>query len=199
MNFCNKCHKKPLPSNCPSCVQEDHCCCKSQEPYHHFERKEHCCKTDAKCTPSCGKSCSCDKCSPLTSQLDMKEVFYKIKGKNCFSNLNNLGIEKGANLEYIIEKFGRFITSFNYFDVEDNIYESADFVSFMQDLQKDLQSLRLDIQCFCEKFEGIQLSLNTINERLDKLERPHTIDTRGLGFTNNDTIFKILQKLSDHV
>lgn len=152
--------------------------------------------TPVNCT-SCIEEDYCT-CNVLSDQIDMREIFYKIKGYSCHSNLDSLGIERGASLDSIIEKFGRFITSFNYFDVKGNIYESKDFVSFMSDLQKDLQSLRLDIHCFCEKFENIQLSLNTINERLDNLENPHIIDTQGSGFTQNDTIFKVLQKISDN-
>ena len=190
MNYCNSCKKTVPKCNCPK-----ETCCDSPQ-VHYYENKTHCCK-ETKC--GCEDDCSCNKCNPLKYQLDFKEVFYKIKGNGCASsNMDNLGIEKGADLEYVIEKFGRFITSFNYFDIRDNIYEAKDFTAFIDALQEDISELRLEITNLCEKYENIQLSLNAINQRLDKLEKPKIIDTRGLGFTINDTIFKVLQKISDN-
>ena len=176
-----KCKKKAC--NCPSepdCTPD--CSCGGPIVAFSHERKT-----------ECKKSCSCNT---MGSQLDTREVFYK--GKQGCSNLEHLGIEKGADLESVIESFGRFISSFSYFDVRDNIYDAKDFTEFMSYLQDDMNLLRLEITNLCEKYENIQLSLNTINERLAKLEKPHIIDTRGLGFTVNDTIFKVLQKISDN-
>jgi hypothetical protein len=109
-----------------------------------------------------------------------------------------LGIPKGADLEHILERMGRYIATFNYFDVKDNIYNSKDFNEFMLDLQEDLQKFRLEILNFTEKLELQQLTLTNIQERLTKLENPKILDSRGLGFTVNDNIFKVIQTLASN-
>lgn len=182
---CTKCKQK-TSCNCPSepNCQEDHSC-KTNKDYRVYSKSRNTC--------GCKETCTCNS---LTQQLDFKEIYYK--GKQGCSNLESLGIEKGADLETIVELYGRLLISFNYFDFRDNIYEASDFTGFMDSLQEDINLLKLEITNLCEKYENIQLSLNTINTRLNKLEKPMIQDTRGLGFTVNDTIFKVLQKISSN-
>ena len=167
----------------------------------------------------CGKSCGCQKPGPrdvietkvckkdtchteeecCEGQIDTRDVFYRLKADcNSFSNLDLLGIPKGADLEHILERMGKYIATFNYFDVKDNIYDSKDFNEFMLDLQEDIQKFRLEILNFTEKLELQQLSIDNIKERLTKLEKPSILDSRGLGFTINDNIFKVLQTLASN-
>jgi hypothetical protein len=169
----------------------------------------------------CGKSCGCQKPGPrdvietkvckkdscceeevdpcCKGQIDTRDVFYRLKADcNSFSNLDILGIPKGADLEHILERMGRYIATFNYFDVKDNMYGSKDFNEFMLDLQEDIQKFRLEILNFTEKLETQQLTLTNIQDRLIKLENPKILDSRGLGFTVNDNIFKVLQILASN-
>ena len=183
MNFCNSCNKPKTTCNCPSLPScEPKCGCGKPEPHHHIERKTDCCNTT---------SCKSSK------QFDTKDVFYKI---NCggYSDLDNLGIQKGASLESIIETFGRMLNSFNYFDVRDNIYEAKTFDEFMKALQVDLNDIKTDILMLMDNYEALKLDYQGLDTRISKLENPQILDTRGLGFTKFDTIFKVLQKLSDN-
>jgi hypothetical protein len=68
----------------------------------------------------------------------------------------------------------------------------------MLDLQEDIQKFRLEILNFTEKLETQQLTLTNIQDRLIKLENPKILDSRGLGFTVNDNIFKVLQILASN-
>lgn len=169
---------------------------------------------------NCGKSCGCNTPTPrivaetkvckkdscnkeeekcCSTQIDARDVFYRLKaGCNSFSNLDSLGIPKGADLEHILERMGRYIATFNYFDVTGNIYESKNFNDFMLDLQEDIQNFRLEIVNFTEKLENQQLLLSSINERLTNLENPKILDSKGLGFTVNDTIFKVIQTIASN-
>ena len=181
--FCNSCHKPKSTCNCPSLPScEPNCGCGKSEPKYVIERKTDCCER------SCGHS---------STQHDARDIFYKIKCDS-YSNLDNLGIEKGASLESIIETFGRMLNSFNYFDVRDNIYEAKTFDEFMRALQVDLNDVKTSILMLMDNYEALKLDYNDLNTRIKKLENPEILDTRGLGFTKFDTIFKVLQKLSDN-
>ena len=168
---------------------------------------------------SCGETCGCEKPGPKhciekklcshkepcsceqqpKGQIDARDVFYKLESNcNAFSNLDSLGIPKGADLEHILERMGRYIATFNYFDVTGNIYDATDFNSYMKFLQEDISELHLKITNFTEALENNIIKFNVINDRLDKLEKPEILDTRGLGFTINDNIFKILQIIATH-
>lgn len=171
------------------------------------------CKS-TKCSSSCGcnkpgprdvisKVCKPDCCHKekdnCQGQIDARDVFYRLNAEcNSFSNLDSLGIPKGADLEHILERMGKYIATFNYFDVNGNIYESKDFNDFMLDLQEDIQKFRLEIFSFTEKLETQQLAINNIKDRLTKLENPKILDSRGLGFTVNDTIFKVIQTIASN-
>lgn len=181
MAFCNSCNKSKSTCNCaslPNCEPE--CGCGKAEPHFHIERKNDCCTS-----------------SHSSSQHDARDIFYKIKCDS-YSNLDNLGIQKGASLESIIENFGRMLNSFNYFDVRDNIYEAKTFDEFMRALQVDLNIIKTDIMMLVDNYEALKMDFHDFDVRLKKLENPQILDTRGLGFTKFDTIFKVLQKLSDN-
>lgn len=168
---------------------------------------------------SCGDTCGCNKPGPRHSiekklcshkehcsseekpkgQIDTRDVFYKLDSNcNAFSNLDSLGIPKGADLEHILERMGKYIATFNYFDVTGNIYGAEDFNSFMKFLQEDISELHLKITNFTEALENNTIIFNSIIARLNKLEKPTILDSRGLGFTVNDNIFKILQTLASN-
>lgn len=172
--------------SCNSTKCSSSCGCKKPGPKHVISKV---------CKPDCCHKEE-EKCS---TQVDARDVFYRLHADcNSFSNLDSLGIPKGADLEHILERMGRYIATFNYFDVNGNIYESKDFNEFMLDLQEDIQKLRLEVHTFTERLEIQQLSLTTIHERLDRLENPSILDSRGLGFTKHDSIFKVIQTIASN-
>ncbi|MGL4976907.1 MAG: hypothetical protein ACRC5G_02725 [Cetobacterium sp.] len=183
--------------HCSSCSQtkEKPCSCNNKS-HIKYEDKTSCCQTKPSCDICNKEETNCQ--SQLTNQFDFKEIFYK-KNQSCgISNLTDLGIDVGDNLEYVIERLGNYISNFNYFDLRDNIYEATDFVSFMDELQSDINCIKLELLYISENQEKILLSINQIKEEINKLKNPEIIDTRGLGFTKKDTIFKVLQKISDN-
>lgn len=190
MKACTSCHKPKSTCNCPNDI-----------PAYHHEKKSCGCQTSCGCETSSFIEAYAkpDACCPVTKQTDARDVFYKLRtNPNRMSNLDKLGVPKGTDLETILELFGKYIANFSYFDFSNNMYDAKDFVEFMAMLQEDIQSLHLEICNLSEKQEMNTIMMNSLVARIDKLEKPGITDTRGLGFTKTDSIFKVLQELSNN-
>lgn len=182
-----KCNIKKAPI-CPRCNTD------------YFEYKE----SVGYCnqTPSCGcwecqPKCE-DPCNIPSQELDLKEIFYKIKSRpQCFSELDELGISVGDDLEYIIEKFGKMLIGFNYFDLTNNIYGARSFSEFMSYIQGDIAGINQQINQLCAKIDSQEERITALTTRINKLENPQINDTKGLGFTIYSNIFTVLQSLAN--
>ena len=147
----------------------------------------------------CNNESPCNEATPKEScevQLDAKEVFYKLKG-DCFSNMSFLDIPKGADLEYILERFAYFIENFSYFDVTPNKYNAPDLKTFIDYLLVDLA-----VTQNCCKNQGCEINnlkerLTNLETRISYLENPSIVDTHGRGFTINSSLKEVLQSISN--
>jgi hypothetical protein len=182
---CNKCNRQKESCSCrkkiPICKEPEHKCHES-ELYRWCDKEDPCHET------TCKTEC--------VVQIDAKEVFYKLKG-DCFSEMSFLDIPKGADLEYILERFATFIENFSYFDVTPNKYGATDLKSYMDALTLDV---KLTQECCNNKQAEIDLlkqEITAIKLRLSDIEKPKIVDTRGLGFTNNSTLKEVIQILAN--
>jgi hypothetical protein len=182
---CKRCNSHKDECSCkkniPICKEPEHKCHKS-------ELYKWCDKQDACNETTCETEC--------VNQIDAKEVYYKLKG-DCFSNMTFLDIPKGADLEYILERFGTFIENFSYFNVTPNQYGATDLKTYMDALTLDV---KLAKDCCNNKQQQIDLlnqEIVAIKSRLSAIENPQIIDTRGLGFTVNSTLKSVIQTLSN--
>lgn len=182
---CNRCNRQKEECSCrrkvPICKEPEHKCHKS-EIYKWCEKEDPCHET------TCHTEC--------VVQVDAKEVFYKLKG-DCFSNMTFLDIPKGADLEYILERFGTFIENFSYFEVTPNQYGATDLKTYMDALTLDV---KLTKDCCDSKQQQIDLlkqEIAAMNLRLNAIENPQITDTRGLGFTSTSTLKAVIQTLAN--
>jgi hypothetical protein len=176
---CNRCKKQECScrKNIPICKEPEHKCHKSW------------CETPDPCNEtSCETEC--------VVQIDAKEVFYKLKG-DCFSNLSQFDIPKGADLEYILERAFFFIENFSYFDITPNTYGATDLKSFMDALVLDVKLIRECCENKQSQIDLLKQEIANIKNRLTAVEYPNIIDSRGLGFTVSSPLKTVIQTLSN--
>lgn len=144
-------------------------------------------------------NCEPQVCCETQEQIDAKEVIYKLK-EDCFSNLEELGIPKGSNLEYILEQFGQYIYDWKYLNIP-TIPNQPQIVTFELLINYLLNKINL----LESSNQNLQSQINTTNQNLLNLTNtvssilnPNVIDTNGIGFTINSSIHTVIQKLSDN-
>jgi len=183
--------------SCPRCNnQRQECSCKKKTST--YKKSEHNCN-ESELYDWCGDTIPCNETSSdneCVVQIDAKEVFYKLKG-DLYSNMSFLDIPKGADLDYILERFAYFIENFSYFNVTPNDYGATDLKTYMEALTLDV---KLSKECCESKQQQINLLLldiALIKSRLNSVENPQITDTRGLGFTVNSSLKSVIQILSN--
>ena len=178
--------------SCKKCnSQKQECSCNKKNPVCIESELYKWCDNDEN---PCNKNTCKTEC---VSQIDSKEVFYKLKG-DCFSEMSFLDIPKGASLEYVLERFATFIGNFSYFEVTPNDYGATDLKTYMD-------ALTLDVKLAKDCCNNKQLQINTltaeitaIKTRLNNIENPQITDTRGLGFTTNSSLKSVIQTLANN-
>lgn len=184
---CNKCDKNSK-STCSCKKKSVPYCGDKPETCHNSELYQWCDKTEKCPETTCGTECSI--------QVDTREVFYNLKA-TCYSGLAGLGIPNGSDMSYVLEKMAKFIQDNNYIDVSGNRYGVSNFRDYMLNQQVEMEALAKccnDRECENKKLLADVASLKS---RLEMLEFPQTVDSRGLGFVKTDGIRKILQTLAD--
>lgn len=143
--------------------------------------------------------CNCQKEALKCEEeiFDAKQVRYKIDCDN-YSNLSNLGIKKGDNLEYIIDKIGKAIESLDYVDTpiieghpEINSWEKL--VKFFIDNHNSLVSLNAELR---EDINTLHCKYDNLEKRVKELEYPKLQDTSAIGgFTKYSSLQEVIQQL----
>jgi uncharacterized coiled-coil protein SlyX len=140
---------------------------------------------------------SAEETSPKCCQYDANQVIYRLNSFE-LSELSYLGIGRGDSLEYIIEKLGKHILDFNPNFVESFGYQQKTLPELFEFILNGLAVMDERITEQDEIISTINDKLIALTERVDNIETPQILDSKGVGFTKLDKINTVIQKIVDN-
>ena len=119
----------------------------------------------------------------------------------------NLNLPKGVSLDTILRKVDYKLgdnantVNYNYLSLDylKSKFTIDNFKNFVESVDNELKDLNDNIDLVNENIITLTNSNNETNQKIEDIQFPQIVDTNGLGFTVNDTINFILQKLANHV
>lgn len=135
--------------------------------------------------------------SPTCCQYDTDQVVYRLNSIE-FSDLTALGIGRGDKLTYILEQFGKLILEMNPAYIESFGFQQKTLPDLFQDIYDKLSFLYQKTQAQDVIISEMNDKLISLTDRVNKIEKPEIVDSRGLGFTVYDKINTVLQKIADN-
>lgn len=152
----------------------------------------------------CGSKCE-EPCKvPLEVECNnpenysAKDVRYKADCDEIgFSKLQDLGISKGDDLEFIIERFGHILKNLDYHqDPQVEGHPELDsFDKIVVYLLKKIDDLHFQLCSFEQKQQDLDNKISQLSARVNTLEYPQLVDTHAIGFTKFDGLLNVLQTL----
>lgn len=146
---------------------------------------------------------TCNKCeekeeySSNCCQYDTDQIIYRLNSID-FSGLSALGIGRGDNLTLILEQLGRVILNMNPTYIESFGYNQKTLPELIEFIFLEINNLKIVNNNQSELIADLNDKIIVLTERVNKIEKPEIVDTRGLGFTKFDKINTVLQKIADN-
>lgn len=135
--------------------------------------------------------------NPCDEELyDSKSVRYKTK-KDEKSELINLGIQKGENLEYILELYGQMFYNVRYIESPNvpGFPLLNTFEKLIVHLFGKIDELQNTITAQTALIDSQNTKIGELGEKINNLKYPTVSDTTNIGFVTGDTLNDILQTI----
>ena len=144
----------------------------------------------------------------MCREEDKKDI--QVSTENVFnlcSLFPNLNLPKGTSLDTILRKVDYKLgdnantVNYNYLSLDylKSKFTISNFKDFAESIDNELSNINNNIDLVNENIITLTNSNNETNEKIEDIQFPQIVDSNGLGFTINDTINLVLQKLANHV
>jgi BMFP domain-containing protein YqiC len=140
---------------------------------------------------------SLDVTSKGCCQYDSSQIIYRLDS-NELSKLSFLGIGRGDSLELIVEKLGKHILESNPNFVESFGYDQKTLPALFDFILNKLDLIERKSDTNNILLNSINDKLVVLTDRVNTIEKPNLLDSKGIGFTKNDKIQTVIQKIIDN-